>query len=175
MNNFKTVEVKAYTKQEAIEQAPFQILKDATQAWKNANKPMTGSALKEFMAEYLEKVTKFTTGNGCIITVDAGQADTRERPWTYNNVKTEGKRKFNTVIELVNPETNEILGKSYGTKDDAAKLAKSLYADKDYKGDINACIKKDVVEGEPLAFTMTYTPSKNAKLGTYLVFGVEAN
>ena len=34
--NFKTVEVNAYSKDEAIAQAPFQIIMDATQAWKAA-------------------------------------------------------------------------------------------------------------------------------------------
>lgn len=34
--NFKNVEVKGYTKQEAIAQAPFQVIRDATQAWKTA-------------------------------------------------------------------------------------------------------------------------------------------
>lgn len=174
MNNFKFEEIKAYTKNEATEKAPFQIIKDATQAWKNADKPITGSSLKEFMAEYLEKNTKFAAGIGCMITVDAGQADTRERPYTFENIKTDGKRKFTKVIELINPKTNEILGKSFGTKDDAEKEAKKLYTEKDYKGDINAVIKHEVTEGEPLAFKAFYTPSKNAKLGTYVAFGVEA-
>ena len=48
--NFKKVEVNAYTKDEAIEKAPFQIIKDATQAWKAAGKPLMGTALNEFLA-----------------------------------------------------------------------------------------------------------------------------
>ena len=39
--NFKKVEVKGYTKQEAVAQAPFQVIRDATQAWKAAGKPIT--------------------------------------------------------------------------------------------------------------------------------------
>ena len=50
--NFKNVEVKGYTKQEAIAQAPFQVIRDATQAWKTAGKPISEKALKEFEAEY---------------------------------------------------------------------------------------------------------------------------
>ena len=34
--NFKKVEVKGFTKQEAIAEAPFQVIRDATQAWKTA-------------------------------------------------------------------------------------------------------------------------------------------
>lgn len=177
MTNFKQVEAKAYNKEEAFEQFPFNVQlqgADCTQAWKNAGKPMTGTALKEFMAEQLQKKTRFSAGNGCYIVVESGVADTRERPYTFENVKTDGKRKFTKVIELINPETNEILAKSYGNKDEAEKVAKALYTDKGYKGNINAVIKHDVTEGEPLAFKVTYTPSKNAKLGTYIGFGVEA-
>ena len=50
MNNFKKVEINAYTRAEAEEAAPFQIIKDATQAWKNAGKPISGDRLKEFLA-----------------------------------------------------------------------------------------------------------------------------
>lgn len=174
MNNFKTAEVKAYTKQEATEKAPFQIIKDATQAWKNANKPMTGSPLKEFMAEYLEKNTKFASGIGCMITVEAGQADTRERPYTIENVKGEGKRKPGKAFLIVDKATNAILATVFGTKDDAEKELKKLYTDKDYKGDAYVEIIYKIVEGEPIAMTAKYTPSVNAKLGTYLAFGVEA-
>ena len=49
--NFKNVEVKGYTKQEAIAQAPFQVIRDATQAWKTAGKPISEKALKEFEAD----------------------------------------------------------------------------------------------------------------------------
>lgn len=174
MNNFKTIEVKAYTKQEAIEKAPFQILKDATQAWKNAGKPMTGTNLKEFMAEYLEKNTKFTIGNGCMITVEPGSADTRERPYTVNPIKNEqGKRNYKTAIQGVDVETGKVMFTCFGTKDDAEKLAKKLYKD-GYRGNIHAIYTKQVTEGEAGAFDVEYTPSKNAKEGTYLFFGVEA-
>lgn len=174
MNNFKFDEVKAFTKAEAIEKAPFQILKDATQAWKNAGKPMTGSKLKEFMAEYLEKNTKFTMGNGCMIVIESGQADTRERPYTIENIKGDGKRKPTKAFQVVDNETKVILGTVFGTKDDAEKFVKTLYTEKDYKGDATVEIVYKITEGEPIAMKSKYTPSKNAKEGTYLVFGVEA-
>ena len=93
--NFKKVEVKGYTKQEAVAQAPFQVIRDATQAWKAAGKPITDKALKEFCAEYLTKHTKMAAGVGCSITFEAGSADTRERPYTMIDIKNEkGKRKY---------------------------------------------------------------------------------
>ena len=96
MTNFKQVEAKAYNKEQAFAQFPFNVQlqgADCTQAWKSAGKPMTGSALKEFMAEQLQKKTRFSAGNGCYIVVESGVADTRERPYSIENVKTDGKRK----------------------------------------------------------------------------------
>lgn len=175
MSNFKQVEVKGYTKNEALKQVPFQVIKDATQAWKNAGKPLTGNALKEFMSEYLRVNTKFAAGIGCSITVEAGTADTRERPYTIYDIKNEsGKRKYKTGIQGVNPETGEILFVNFENKAAAKEAAKALYTEGGYRGNIHATYVKEVVEGETGAFDVEYTPSKSAKVGTYLAFGVEA-
>jgi hypothetical protein len=175
MSNFKQVEVKGYTKSEALEQVPFQVIKDATQAWKNAGKPMTGNALKAFMSDYLRANTKFAAGVGCSITVEAGVADTRERPYTITDIKNEsGKRKYKTGIQGVNPETGEILFVNFENKAAAKEAAKALYTEGGYRGNVHATYVKEVVEGETGAFDVEYTPSKSAKVGTYLAFGVEA-
>ena len=175
MTNFKQVEVKGYTKNEALKNVPFQVIKDATQAWKNAGKPMTGNALKEFMHEYLRANTKFAAGVGCLITVEAGVADTRERPYTVIDIKNDsGKRKYKTGIQGVNPETGEILFVNFENKAAAKEAAKALYTKEGYRGNIHATYVKEVVEGETGAFDVEYTPSKSAKVGTYLAFGVEA-
>lgn len=173
--NFKTVEVNAYTKDEAIAQAPFQIIMDATQAWKAAGKPLMGAELKEFLATKLQKETKYASGIGCIITVDPGTADTRERPYSVIDIKNEqGKRKLTMAIQGKNPATGEILFTKVGTKAEAEEYAKKLYTEKGYKGDITADYIKIVTEGEPKAFEVKYSPSKSAHLGKYIVFGVEA-
>lgn len=175
MSNFKQVEVKGYTKNEALKEVPFQVIKDATQAWKNAGKPLTGNALKEFMSEYLRVNTKFAAGIGCSITVEAGTADTRERPYTIYDIKNEsGKRKYKTGIQGVNPETGEILFVNFENKAAAKEAAKALYTEGGYRGNVHATYVKEVVEGETGAFDVEYTPSKSAKIGTYLAFGVEA-
>lgn len=174
MQNFKTVEVKGYTKNEAISNAPFQVIRDATQAWNKAGKPITNKALQEFCAEYLAKHTKFAQGIGCSITVEAGSADTRERPYTVKDVKNEkGKRKFKKAFQLIDKATGEILGTSFGTKKEAQDLAKSLYTEQGYKGNAMCKIVHEVVEGEVIAFEIEYTPSKSAKIGNYVCFGVE--
>jgi hypothetical protein len=175
--NFKRLEVNAYTKQEAVEKVAgqFQIIKDATQAWKNANKPITEQALKAFCADYLQKHTKFASGIGCSITIESGTPDSRERPYSVRDIKNEkGKRHYKTGYQLLDKATGQVLGVSFDTKAKAKELAKKLYTDKGYKGDIYCKYIKEVTEGEVGAFEVTYTPSKSSKLGKYLCFGVEA-
>lgn len=172
--NFKKVEVKGFTKQEAIDQAPFQVIRDATQAWKAAGKPITEKSLKDFCAEYLAKHTKFAANIGCSITFEAGSADTRERPYTMLDIKNEkGKRGYKTGYQGINPATGEILFTNFETKAKAKEVAKELYTKHDYRGDIFCKYIKAVVEGETGAFEVKYTPSKSAKMGTYICFGVE--
>lgn len=172
---FKKLEVNGYTKEEALSKAPFQIMRDATQAWKAAGKPMMDKELNAFCSEYLAKHTKFIANAGCVITFEAGSADTRERPYTVSDIKNEkGKRKYQTGILGLNPATGEQLFLIYGSKAEAKEAAKKLYTEKGYKGDIHATYVKQVAEGEPGAFDVTYTPSKSAKVGKYIVFGVEA-
>lgn len=173
--NFKRVEVKGFTKQEAIAQAPFQVIRDATQAWKTAGSPVMEKNLKEFCADYLSKHTKYATGIGCSITFEAGSADTRERPYTVKDIKNEqGKRKYKTGYQGIDPSTGKVLFTNFETKTKAKEEAKSLYVKKGYKGDIFCKYIKDVVEGEIGAFEVKYTPSKSAKQGTYICFGIEA-
>lgn len=173
MTNFKNVEVKAFSKTEAMEKAPFDIINDATQAWKNAGSPLTGNDLKEFMAAQLQKKTKFAEGIGCILTIDPGTPDTRNRPYLIENVKNEqGKRSFKKAFLIIDKDTNTILGEVFGNQTDAEAELKSLYVN-GYKGTAIVRIIHDVVEGEPIAFTGKYVASKNAHEGTYFAFGVE--
>lgn len=179
MENFKVVEVNAYSKEEAKkiakEQHGIEILKEATQAWTKANKPISEKTLREFCGNHLQGVTKFVSGIGCLITVESGVADTRERPYTVHPIKNEqGKRKFKKAYQAIDKATGEILFTSFGTKKEAEDMGKDLYISKNYRGDIFCKVIHEVIEGEVGAFEMTYTPSKNTKLGTYIVFGVQA-
>lgn len=174
MANFKKVECKGFNREEAISNAPFQVIRDATQAWKNAGMPMSDSELKLFMEEYLLKHTKMAEGIGCSITFKAGVADSRQRPYKFEDVKNEkGKRKYQTVFQIVDKKTNEKLGEVAGTKSDAKEFVRKLYCDKGYRGDVKATYIKTVSEGEPAAFEAKYTPSVNATEGVYVCFGVE--
>ena len=157
MENFKTIETKGYTKQEALANAPFQVIRDATQAWKAAGKPISGAALKEFCAEYLQKHTKFAEGIGCSITIEAGKADTRERPYTITDIKNEkGKRKYKTGYRGVDVETGKILFTNFESKLEAKKVAKELYTKHGFRGNIHVTYVKEVVEGETGAFDVVY-------------------
>lgn len=174
MTNFRKIEIKAFSKDEAIEKSPFTMVKgsNCTQAWINADRPVEES-LKEFMAEQLKSKTKFAEGIGCYIVLDAGVPDTRERPYVFNNVVSEGKRHATKTIMLIDDD-NRIVSRVVGTKEDAVKTARELYTEHGFRGNLRAEYVYTIDKGEPLAFTVDYTPSKNTKLGTYLMFGVDA-
>ena len=81
---FKRMEVSGATKEEALAKAPFDIMGDATQAFKLWKKKqlngVTDSDIKQFMLDYLNKKSKNVAGVGFAITLESAVADTRERP-----------------------------------------------------------------------------------------------
>lgn len=176
--NFKKLEVVGATKEEALAKAPFHIMKDATQKFKNWKKAqtqgITDKDIKQFCMEYLEKNTKNAPGVGCSITIDAAVADTRERPYKIEDVKNEkGKRKYTTIYQIINDATGEIIAEAEGTKAKAKEVLRKLYLE-GLKSDVTCTYTKQVTEGEPVAFKGKYTPSKASHPGTYMVFGIEA-
>jgi len=176
--NFKRLEVTGATKEEALAKAPFDIMGDATQAYKIWKKKqvngVTDADKKQFMLDYLAKKSKNVAGVGFSITVESAIADTRERPYKIEDVKNEkGARKYKTVYSITDKETGVEIAHTDETKAKAKELTKKLYTDKGYRGNIICTYTKQVVEGEPVAFTVTYTPSKSSKVGVYEVFGVE--
>lgn len=112
--NFKKLEVTGATKEEAIAKAPFDVMGDATQAYKNWAKKQTNgiteSDKKQFMLDYLAKKSKNVHGVGFVITQEAAVADTRERPYRIEDIKnTSGARKYVLNFQLTNPDTDEVL------------------------------------------------------------------
>lgn len=174
--NFKRVELMGETKEEALAKAPFEIMGDATQAYKNWKKTATAdSDVNDFYRDYLTKKSKNVPGVGFSITIDPAVMDSRERPWKITDVKNEkGKRKYETVLELLDVATGKVLGKVAGKKTDAKELAKKVIKD-GFKGEGVAVYSKQVTLGEPKAFTFKYAPSKSSHAGTYVVFGVVRN
>lgn len=178
--NFKKLEVTGATKEEALAKAPFDIMGDATQAYKLWKKKQTGGITeadkRAFMLDYLTKKSKNVAGVGFSITVESAVADTRERPYTINDVKNElGARKYKTVYVLRDKATGVELARTDETKAKAKEIAKKLYTEKGLKSNIVCTYTKQVVEGQAVAFTVEYTPSKSSHVGTYVVFGIERN
>lgn len=176
--NFKRMEVTGATKEEALANAPFDIMGDATQAYRNARKANKGAwtdaDTKQFMLDYLAKKSKNCTGVGFSITLESAVADTRERPYSFNDVKNEkGARKYKTVYQLIDKATGSVIAQTDETKAKAKEIAKALYTEKGFKGDLICTYTKQVLDGEPTAFEVTYTPSKSSRTGVYLVFGIE--
>ena len=176
--NFKRMEVNGATKEEALAKAPFDIMGDATQAYKIWRKKqvngVTDADKKEFMLEYLAKKSKNCAGVGFSITIESAVADTRERPYKIEDVKNDkGARKYKTIYQIIDKATGAVMAKTDETKAKSKEIAKPLYTDKGFKGDLICTYTKQVVDGEPTAFTATYTPSKSSRVGSYLVFGIE--
>ena len=175
----KTVNVKAYSVNDVKKVVPFSLSANGancTIAWKKAGSPIAGDELKAFLLEQLKKKTKNVPGLGCYIVLDAAVSDSRENPYKILNIPTTQKRKMKKIYELVNVETEQVLGTA-DSKEDAITLAKTLVTSMKETlgvGVKHECrIKKVVTEGEATAFTFEYTPSQNAKQGTFLCFGIE--
>lgn len=178
--NFKVTEVTGTTKEEALAKAPFDIMGDATQAFKiwkkKQTQAITESDKKQFMLDYLSKKSKNVAGVGFVITQESAVADTRERPYKITDVKNEsGTRKYKTTYQLIDEATGAVVAETNETKAKAKEMAKELYTNHGFKGNITCTYTKQVVDGEPVAFKAQYTPSKSSRVGTYLVFGIERN
>lgn len=176
--NFKRMEVTGATRKEALAKAPFEVMGDATQAFKMFKKKqvngITDADIKQFMLDYLAKKSKNVAGVGFVITEEAAVADTRERPYHIKDVKNEqGAREYKKIYQLIDDETGQVLAETDETKAKAKELAKALYTEKGFKGNLTCTYTKQVVKGEPVAFRASYTPSKSSRVGTYLVFGIE--
>lgn len=176
--NFKRMEVNGATREEALAKAPFDIMGDATQAYKIWRKKqvngVTDSDKKQFMLDYLSKKSKNCAGVGFSITLESAVADTRERPYRIDDVKNEkGTRKYKTVYQIIDRATGAVLAETSETKAKAKEIAKALYTEKGFKGNLICTYTKQVLDGEPTAFTAEYTPSKSSRIGSYLVFGIE--
>lgn len=180
--NFKKVEVVADNREAAVaqvEETLFHVSGDATQAFKNwkskQTKGITDRDITEFMLAYLEKKGKSCPGAGYMITMESAVADTRERPYKIEDVKSEGKRKFKTFYKWMDTETKTTVCQVDTNKADAKNALKELYKSGAYKGDADLIKTKEVIEGQAVVATAKFTPSKNTKKGTWLAFGIQNN
>lgn len=107
-------------------------------------------------------------GVACIVVIEPGAADTRERPYEYVNNNAKGQLKKKRVFEIRTIKSDTFIGEAM-TKGDASKLAKS--AMKEIREDLYCRQVYKVLGDKGLAFTLKYKPSVNTKEGRYIVFG----
>lgn len=181
MAKLKVVTVQGYSKEEAIAKSGLnlEVKFDASAAWKTEEKPEAGSTyFKAFAEDYLQKKFKGISGVGCTVTVEAGVADSRERPYKVTNHVTDKARKYKTHYEgLINGNdkgTSGTIVLAAETKSEAEQLSKDyITASKGAVNKVVVRLAKTVSDGKPVALEVAYTPSINTTLGTYIVFGYE--
>lgn len=173
---------------------------NCTQAWHKAGSPVVGSqAFKRFITQQLEWKTKNQPGYGVHIVLEQNKKDVRSRPYTIINNKTEGTRSWHFVYqiredvldvhwlsepnyneegELVNGQNEEMeisvveqgkIVEVCESKADAFKKVKDLITatHKCY-----SIIPIKVPDIAPIAAFGIYTPSSNAKEGTFIACGI---
>lgn len=166
-------EINAFSLDEAKQKAAemgLTVVNNVTPSWKKADCPAFGTnPFKVFMVDALEKRRlTATTGVGLIVAIENGSADTRQRPWTFNNNVKEGSRATKRYFEVRTKDGN-LVG-SYEKKGDAVRAAKAAMVD--VKQDMYCDIVYRVVDPDmAVAFTLDYTPSVKSKMGKYVVFG----
>lgn len=172
---------------------------NATQSWIKAGSPIPGTLdFKRFITQQLEEKTKMKPGYGIYIILDPPIPDKRKRPYTIVNNKTIGTREWNLVYQIREdslaleklPEfetnydgENELSGEQVNiavskpgliiaqanSKSEAIDIAKELTTQthKNY-----SIIPVKIPDLTPIAAYCVYTPSKSAKVGTFIACGV---
>ena len=173
MRKVKVVIAEGFDVNEVFEgKADFQLIGNATQAWKKAGEPKLTVELESFAANYLQTKVKSVAGSGYYVVLDAPTKDTREKPYKVDNIVNEGERKYKTFYIPVDPKTGAPATEERPeTKAEGVNLAKKLVTE--LKKDIVVNVVREVVEGEAVAAYVSYTPSVNAKAGRFIYFGIE--
>lgn len=160
--------IKAFSLEEAKAKAledGISVVRNVTPSFKDKN-PVDFDVFAKEMLEK-NKLDK-ATGVGCLVVVEAGSADTRERPYEYINNVAEGTLSKKRVFEVRTAAEDKFVAAAE-TKAEAARLAKA--AMKELKEDLVCKQVYRIDKDHELAFNLNYVPSSNTKLGTYIVFG----
>lgn len=173
MGNYKFLVVEAYSEEEALAKTNFkEIVHNCTIVWKQNVNEYESDEFIQFAKEQIYKWTNNVPGKACVITLDNGVKNTREFPCKINDIiNQKGKRNYGKYI-MITDESNKIVLISNESKIDVKRKIRNMYADGLITGKIKGTYIRMVDVGEPLAFTAEYSPSKNTKLGTYLIFGI---
>lgn len=200
MSVLKIVECKGFSKEEAFASLKFDpdspVVQgcNATQAWTKAGKPVPGTKdFKLFAIEQLEKKTKNEPGYGIYIVIDSPKEDIRLRPYTIINNKTEEIRNW-TLTYIIREDKLSITSSGEETEDDAENIADiwvvepGLVVAKCFsKSEAIEKVKELITQTHknysiipikttnitPIAAFGLYTPSNNAKKGTFFAIGID--
>ena len=200
----KIIECKGYTKEEAFAELDFDPNHpaipgcNATQAWNKAGKPIPGTLdFKRFVIQQLAEKTKSVPGLGIHIVIESPIKDTKKRPYTVINKKTEGVRDWHysyfiqeaelSVNELPTLETDIDGNVIQGEKEiDITILNRGAVVDiTDNKADALQRVKELTTQTHkdyailvvqtpdisPIAGYSIYTPSAGTKKGTWIAAG----
>jgi len=164
----KKFEINAFSLEEAKSKAlemGVSVIKNVTKSFKN-EKPVDF----DLFAEEMLKKNKIdnATGVGCIVVLEAGSTDTRERPYELINNVTEGALTKKRVFEILKKSDGTLVATGE-TKGDAIRAAKNVM--KNIKEDLVCKQVYRVVGSHELAFELKYVPSVRTKEGKYIVFG----
>ena len=171
-------EFEVYSYEEAVAAAEaegYKVIRNKTASWKNAGSPISDATLKKFAEEQIAKEKMSgVPGVGFIVVVAAGTKDSRERPYTYENVVTDGRMATERTYEVRRADNDELLVSLAGdgaTKDAAIKAAKEVMCD--VKTDLKLEVVYRVKDGKNIVGHLKYTPSVNAEKGRYIFLGNE--
>lgn len=171
---FRKLEVVGVTKDEAKENAPFNLRVNATAAykkWRETADDVSDAALVEWMKEYL-KTKKFNTaGDGAYIITQAPVGDTRKRPYQVEKPKHDAKTHTPRLMYVARTASGEVVATEKKSAD-VMNAAKSYVAD--MHEDVFVTIEGVLKEGNGEYATVKYTPSKGTKNAILLCFGYEA-
>lgn len=159
----------------AIEAEGYKVIRNKTASWKNAGSPVSDKDFKVFATAQMEKEKlSEVPGVGFVVVVAAGSKDTRERPYTYENVVNEGRMSTERTYEVFRTDNGEVVVSLSGegaTKDAAIKAAKEAMTE--VRADMDIRVVYRVKEGKEIVGHLKYTPSANAECGRYVFVGNE--
>ena len=118
--NFKATTVSAATLDEAkdkIAEEYFVVIKNATQALKNAKAKHIGAWTerdeKAWMLDYCQAQNRSCPGTGFYIVLESAVPDKRKRPYEIISIKNEqGARKTGKVYQLIDDDTKQVLAQA---------------------------------------------------------------
>lgn len=160
-------EIATYSLNEAKEMARVQglnVVKNVTMSYNRFD-----GEFDDFAEDILKKNKIDPSSNdGCIVVLEPGSADTRERPYEFINYHAEGSLTKKRMFEVRTKDSGKLVATAE-TKAEAARQAKAVM--KDVREDL-VCRQVYHVLGEhEIPFELKYTPSANTKTGKYIVFG----